>query len=353
LLLALALLAAGCAPQVAAGSWAGLAADDNGLIMANLDRVTRLNDAGTARWEFPTAADRNQTIQFYAHPALTEETVFIGGFNHKIYALDRDNGQTIWINETDARTQIIGGLAVAQGKVIVGMSAQGVIALNQRSGELVWRFSDTLHGVWATPLIVEGVVYVTSLDKNLYALDLDTGEELWRRSLEGAVAGTPAYEDGMLFVGSFAHRFFKIDAATGEIVATFDTQNWVWGGPALVDGVVYFGDLSGTLYALETGDLTPLWQRQVATEAIRATPLVVDDMLVVGSRDNRVYAVERENGLPVWTQEAGADVLSDAVLSPDGLVVVSTLDATRMLVAYNPADGGREVWRYPAATSSE
>jgi outer membrane protein assembly factor BamB len=350
LILLLAVVVAGCAPQVAAGSWAGLSVDDNGLIMANLDRVTRMNEAGTARWEFPAPSDRNQSTQFYATPVLTEDAIYVGGFDHKVYALDRDNGLQIWINE-DSPSQIIAGLALSDGKLIVGLGGEGVMALNQLDGVQLWMVP-TGQGVWATPLIVDSTVYVTSLDHYLYALDLATGEELWRQELEGAIAGTPAYEDGFLYVGSFAHKLFKLNASTGEIVSDFEARNWIWGGPALADGVLYFGDLSGYLYALNTTDLSPVWQREVASSAIRATPLIVGNMLVIGSRDGHVYAVERDNGTPVWTQTAPAAVLSDAVVLSDGLVVVSTINPESMLIAYDPNDSGRQMWQYPPAAST-
>jgi len=349
LILSLVLLAAACGPTSVAGSWAGLGVDSNGLVMANQDRVVRLNEAGAARWEFPPPGDRGQA-QFYAPPALTEDVVYVGGFDRKVYALDRDNGAQLWVNE-DAADRIIGGLAVAQGKVFAGEGTGGLLALNQRTGEREW-FFPTDRGIWATPLILEDTVYVTSLDHNIYALDIDTGEVLWQQDLEGAIAGTPAYADGVLYVGSFAHKLFAVSAEDGEILRTFDARNWVWGGPALVDGVIYFADLSGTLYALEAETFNPLWQQQIAEGAIPATPLVAGDVVIVGSRDDHVYAVNRESGLPVWNQTAGADILSNPVLLGEDVVVVSTLAGDRMLIAYN-IENGQEIWRYPAAASSE
>lgn len=349
LFLSLTLLAAGCGPAVAAGSWAGLSADANGLVMAHFDRVIRFNEVGTPRWEFPRPGDRQQNQQFYAKPALTEDVVYVGGYDYKVYALDRDNGQEIWVN-ADATSSIIGGLAVGQGKVIVGLGSGGVMALNQRTGQQEWFFA-TSQGVWTAPLIVDEVVYVTSLDHYLHALDLATGEELWQTDLEGAVAGTPVYADGVLYVGSFAHQMFAVAARDGEILRAFETRNWVWGGPTLADGVLYFGDLSGFVYALEAASFTPRWQRQVATEAIRATPLVAGDLLIVGSRDDRVYALGREDGLQRWFNETGGDVLSDPIMLDDTTVVVGVLGEPTLLAL--SLENGDRVWTYPPVTSAE
>lgn len=345
LLLLVALLTAGCGPGSIAGSWAGINVDADGLIVANLDRVVRFNEVGTIIWEFPRASERQPTMQFYARPALTEEVVYAGGFDHKVYAINRSNGLTIWVNE-DATDRIIGGLVVAQGKVIVGMGSGGLMALNQTDGQQEW-FLETDSGIWSAPLVVGDTIYFGSLDRSLRAVDLDTGEELWRTDLEGAVAGTPAYADGTLYIGSFGHKMFAVSAGDGNILDTFETHNWVWGGPALSeDGILYFGDLSGYVYALEAATFEPVWQQQIASEAIRATPLVVDDYLIIGSRDNSIYVILRETALPVWSQDTGGDVLSDLVMLNENTLVVSMIDAERTLATYN-LDNGREVWVYP------
>ncbi len=350
LLLFVALFAAGCGPGSIAGSWAGLNVDTDGLVVANLDRVIRFNDVGTVIWEFPRPSERQPTQQFYARPALTEEVVYIGGFDHKVYAVDRSNGLSIWVNE-DASDRIIGGLTVAQGKVIVGVGSGGLMALSQTDGQQEW-FLETDSGIWSAPLVVDDRVYFGSLDRYLYAVDLDSGEELWRTDLEGAIAGTPTYADGVLYVGSFGHKMFAVDAESGDILDSFETHNWVWGGPALTDdNILYFGDLSGYVYALDALSFEPLWQQQIADEAIRATPLVIDDLLIIGSRDDSIYVIRRENALPVWSQDTGGDVLSDLMMLDETTIIVSTIGSERILVTYN-LDNGREGWVYPP-TSSE
>ncbi len=345
LILLLAVLAAGCAPQAAAGSWAGLTLDPGGLVMANIDRVTRLNENGVARWEFPPVSERERTAQFYAEPAVTEDVVYIGGFNHHIYALNRENGQTIWIN-SDPKGQIIAGLLVAGGKVFAGLGDQNVMAFNQRNGQLLWTF-ETEMGIWTTPLYVDGVLYVPSMDQHLYAVNAETGQGLWTTSLAGAVAGTPAYEDGTLYVGTFGGLLYAINASDGSVRNTFRAANWVWGGPALVDGVLYFGDMSGILYAVQAETLNPIWQRQVAGSGIRQTPLVLADRIIVGSRDGQLYAVKREDAQPIWTQNMGAGIVGNSIQLENGLIVISTLAHDRQLVALTP--DGQQVWQYPIA----
>ena len=345
LLLTLVLLAAGCTSASVAGSWAGLSADEGGLVLVNINRVTRLNDVGTARWEFPSAGDQSQAMQFYAPPALTEDVVYVGGFDHKVYALDHENGLEIWVSD-DLGDRIIGGVVVDQGKVIVPVGGGGVVALNQRNGLQEW-FFETPQGIWATPLVVDDVVFAVSMGHQIYALDLDTGELLWEQSLDGAIGSKPIYVDGVLYAGTFGHKLFAVSATSGEILKTVDANNWVWGTSALAeDNILYFADMSGFVYAVEADTFDPVWQRQIASDGVRAAPLVAGDLLVVGSQDGRVYALDRHNGASVWVQITGGEVLSDPVLIDDNVVVISTV-GEKQVIAYDLDDAGQELWTYP------
>ena len=117
-------------------------------------------------------------------------------------------------------------------------------------------------GVWAQPLYmnaitinggVHNVVYVGTDNDTMYALDADTGAQLWQKSLlpSGATAvagtmvddqfipsigilGTPAIDNGTLYVVSetaeqsatvFIHRLHALDIATGQEK---------FGGPVLI-----------------------------------------------------------------------------------------------------------------------
>jgi quinohemoprotein ethanol dehydrogenase len=85
------------------------------------------------------------------------------------------------------------------------------------------------RGVEATPIVVDGVMYVSGSWSVVYALDARTGEELWvydpKVSGEDAAKGCcdvvnrgVAVYEGKVFVGVFDGRLEALDAKTGEVV---------------------------------------------------------------------------------------------------------------------------------------
>jgi outer membrane protein assembly factor BamB len=226
---------------------------------------------------------------------------------------------------------------------------RNLVAIDTEAETELWQI-ETGQSVWSKPLIIDDVLYFTSLDHFLYAVDPQTGDIAWQLDLEGAVPETPVFYDGRLYVGGFARKIFEI-SLDGEILSTFDTENWVWGKPAIVDDILYAADLSGTVYALNIGGdgFEEVWQQKVSERAIRTTPLVSDEYVIVGARDNHVYWLDRQDGSTFFSREVAGEVLSDMLLIepsetvdiPEPYVIVATLANEEFVVAFRLQNGER------------
>jgi len=93
----------------------------------------------------------------------------------------------------------------------------------------------------STPLMIDGVLYVTTPYNNIAALDAETGKELWRFDGEGyklgqllsasgwKLRGTAFWRDGnnvRIFLNS-RNKLFALDARTGKPVSSFGNNGWV------------------------------------------------------------------------------------------------------------------------------
>ncbi len=67
------------------------------------------------------------------------------------------------------------------------------------------------------------MIFVGSLDKNSYALNMTNGELVWKYATNATVASTPAVRHFMLFVWSSDGNLYATDAATGSLQWRFVT----------------------------------------------------------------------------------------------------------------------------------
>ena len=75
----------------------------------------------------------------------------------------------------------------------------------------LWRFA-TGGIVYSSPAVANGIVYVGSEDKNLYAIDAVTGKEKWRFTTGGLVYPSPAVANGIVYVGREDKNLYAVGA---------------------------------------------------------------------------------------------------------------------------------------------
>jgi PQQ-dependent dehydrogenase (methanol/ethanol family) len=137
---------------------------------------------------------------------------------------------------------------------------------------------DTNRGQEATPIVVDGSIYVSTAWSKVYAFDARTGAQLWKYDPEvPGAAGVKACCDvvnrgvaawnGKIYVGTIDGRLVALDAATGlEVwdVNTVDTElpYTITGAPRVIKGKVIIGNAGAdrgpvrgyvTAYDAETG----------------------------------------------------------------------------------------------------
>jgi outer membrane protein assembly factor BamB len=75
--------------------------------------------------------------------------------------------------------------------------------LDAVTGEELWTTSAYRGGPpEPKPALVGGVVYTVGGGEKLYALDAESGEELWQLEIGGRIYSSPAVVDGVIYIGS-------------------------------------------------------------------------------------------------------------------------------------------------------
>lgn len=262
----------------------------------------------------------------------------------------------LWQFKTGGR--VFSSPVVADGIVYVGSNDHFVHAIDARKGSEVWKFQ-TGANVTSTPAISHGSLYVLSLDGNAYCLDAHTGKLKWkfktggenRMSAPGLYGlepsrevipdvwdfflSSPAVDSGRVYFGSGDHNIYALDANSGQLVWKYEADDVVHSSPAIVNGMLYIGCWDGALYALnaDTGRLA--WKAQSGKDPSRfmqgipGSVAIANGVLVFGSRDNNIYALEAKSGKQLWRQaNHGSWVIASPAIE-NNIVYVTTSDSMK------------------------
>lgn len=182
-------------------------------------------------------------------PAVADERVFVG--RDRVYALDAASGEAVW-TVGDEAIPAWGDPAVANDLVVVpgeqeGTGPDGVlVALDAATGRERWRVSGPRRLV--PPAIVDDTVIVAG--EALRALDIETGEVVWRRDDDWIVAAPPAVAGGTVYVVTASGELYALGVDDGTVAWTLSLSAGLT-GPAIAADVLYLADASGRLYAVE------------------------------------------------------------------------------------------------------
>lgn len=220
-------------------------------------------------------------------------------------------------------------------------------------GSDYWSF-ETGGPVYSSPTVVDGTLYVGSHDRNLYALNAETGEERWRfrtgpnpnvKSAFGmkgyGIRSSPQVVGGTVYVGSNDYNVYAVDAETGEEQWRLETDSYVYSSPTVVDDIVYVGSRGGGMYALDAATGESVWEAEVGTSG--TAPLVVDGKVFMGSYtlDKTVSCFDAATGEALWRRGEGLETCSSPTYHR-GLVLNGSLD--EYVYALDP-DTGETVWK--------
>ena len=230
--------------------------------------------------------------------------------------------------------------AVVNGVVYVGSEDRHVYAFSAANGQFLWR-SPTGAVIGSSPAVVNGVVYIGSYDGKLYAFDAATGALRWSAATGGLIHSSPAVVNGVVYVGSQDFKLYAFDAITGAVRWTAATGGAIYDvSPAVANGVVYTGSDDGKLYAFDAATGALRWSAATGGAIDRSSPAVAQGLVYVGSRDGRLYAFDAQTGLLRWSAPTGGLIdCSPAVAN--GIVYVGSYDGA--IHAFN-AGTGAPVW---------
>src|SRR5467141_236800 len=371
-------------------NWLMYSGDYAGRRFSTLEQINTSNAAMLVpKWVYQTMAGGK-----FETTALVVDGILYGtGQDNRAFALDAHSGRPIWQYQRALPADIRPccgranrGMAILGDKVFLGTLDAHVIALDAKTGSVVWDVTalDYRKGYSITlaPLAIKNLVIIGvsggeyGIRGFIDAYDAETGERKWRfYTVPGP--GEPGHE-------TWEGDSWKIGGAPAWITGTYDpatnTTFWTTGNPSPSNrGEGRAGDnlYSNSLLALdpETGRLKWYFQFSKHDEHdydATQVPVMVDQgdrhLILQANRNGFFYLIDRTNGKLVFANPFAKVTWSDSKDAsgvPIGRKDASpTLEGNRvcpgaagatnwMSPTYDPHTGKMKwEWKHPSPTWS-
>ncbi len=214
------------------------------------------------------------------------------------------------------------------------------------------------------PFVSGSQIWTSDNEGDVYAIDLETGDELAYFELERNIMAGPVGKPDRLYLVDDSGVLICLDTTTGELRWTRQLSSEAVVLPVVEDGKVVVLTVDGRIAAYGDEDGLLRWDYRVANEPAltlrgAAYPVVFRSSLIFGLSDGRVISLSLSSGELLWERRVASprgrtelerlvDIDSDLLLQDNRLLSVAYQGR---LVELRPYDG-EVVWGTDASSYS-
>lgn len=262
-------------------------------------------DTGAERWVYPRSGYLDSAV--LSGTILNQGILYFCTTAGVVYALEAETGDYVWdydIGEDVWATPVIYG-----DTLYIGTFDKKLYAVDINTGEEKWQQPFETGGpIISKPVVYENTVYVTSFDRHIYALDEATGELLWQypdnggddESPEKWFWASPVIYNGNIYAANMDGRVYVVSAADGSFVTAIDLGGAISSTPVVVGDEIFVATEDGKVYSIDTASYQQEIMRDLELRII--APLAEDSGIVYvhTQEEEAIYAINAETGTIIW-----------------------------------------------------
>lgn len=256
-----------------------------------------------------------------------------------------DSLELIWRFKTDK--SIKSSPVIDSNIVYVGSNDKNIYAIDLHTGQKIWTY-ETDDSVEAPPLCVNDMVYAGSAGGILYAIDSKTGSFKWKYETDGQILGaanwttSPDGKSIWIIVGSYDNYLHCVNSKDGKLVWKYESENYINGSPAIEGWYAVFGGCDEVIHVISLTD-----GKQTAKieggSYIAASAAILDGQVYVGNYDNIFLKADIKSEKILWQyQESDAPFFSSPAIGEDRIIVGSRDEHVHCI---NRNDG-KKIWTF-------
>lgn len=292
---------------------------------------SRLDDAPRPLWTFLCEDEIRAT------PAYDKGRIYVGSYDHNVYALDAETGKLLWKFASDGA--IVSRPAVSDGEVVFGSHDRRLYGISADTRQVLLSFLADA-AIRTSPVVAEGHVFFGADDGMLYMLNLTSGRMAWRFDAGSPIRSSPVVANDQIFFGTDEGDFFCL-TLNGQAKWRSKAKRSILCSPAFAKGSVFYTSLDSMLYALDarTGWIT--WKFRMGKGSV-SSPCVVENMVIAGAADNMLYSLDTASARENWRFRMEHQVSGSPLIHKDS-VYCGAADGSLYCLEYRT---GRLRWRY-------
>jgi outer membrane protein assembly factor BamB len=254
---------------------------------------------GVKNWSNSVPADKRSAIRFIDSPLVTDQGIFAPASNNTLYAMDLDGGfqweyrtedplwaSPIWSDNCECIYQV--------------SMDRYLYALDPVDGSLLWKSEDLGGPIVSPPAISEsGLIIISTFNNEVIALDESSHDVEWRFSTSDWAWASPVIDNEQVYVSDISGVFYALELATGVINWQIPVAGGIYDAPVVIDDLIYFSTEESSLVVVSNDGV--IQRNQPIEGKLYAGPVTSGDKLLLAPSESEYYLIAMNlNGVQTW-----------------------------------------------------
>lgn len=240
-------------------------------------------------------------------PVVADNAIAVGTRDARLLVLDQSNGEERW--QADVDNEVLAKPVIHGGKVIAKTVDGKLYAYSLANGEKIWRYN---HGsptvilrAASQPVVSDDMVVVGFSDGKLVGLGPDTGELKWVRIIALPTGSSivdrmvdidadPVIENDVIFVSTYQGQIMAMNINTGNTLWSHDMSSFT--GMAVDNQSLYISDAQDHVWAFDKKTGAVIWRQKDLQARGLTEPVLMGNAVVVADAEGFVHWLSREDG---------------------------------------------------------
>ena len=259
--------------------------------------------------------------------------VAVAGEEGEVIVLSAEDGSELW--RDNVRTEVTAAAQFNRDIAVFQLINGKVIAFDASTGSRAWTYDSqvprlTLRGT-SSPIVASDVTFAGFASGKLVALDNAKGTAIWenrvalpqgRSELERMVDidGRPLLVDGMLYVTSYQGRLVAINPFRAQVVWAQDVSSYR--SLAAGFGNIYVSEEDDAVQAFDRSSSASVWRQAKLENREISAPAVLDSTVAVADYEGYIHFMSQTDGRFIARYQVDSSGVYGDMISKDDVLYV-------------------------------
>ncbi|WP_367670748.1 PQQ-binding-like beta-propeller repeat protein [Sodalis-like secondary symbiont of Drepanosiphum platanoidis] len=262
--------------------------------------------------------------------------IYIGSENANLYSLNSQNGSIIWSSSVSG--EVLSTPIIKNGFIFVHTGNGMIQSLYEYNGLIKWTLNldNSLFSLRkdCDPVIYNKNIIVGDNEGNLNSINIKTGKIIWKKKINiknnekennlylQGIKSKPIIYDNIIYTTSCNGNIFALDAKSGKTIWHKNIGSLI--NMLLDNFCLYLVDKNDNIISININNGSIIWKQNILINKNITSPILYKNYLLFGDKKGYIYWINKKNGNLFIKQKIDNNKILNIINNKDNQIIIQS-----------------------------